>query len=75
MKTLTDIPVKTTVIVEDLLSSGNLRKRMLALGLTRGASIDVIRKGPKGNLTVYNIRGTKIALRNKESNLILVSDK
>ena len=75
MKTLTDIPVKTTVIVEDLLSSGNLRERMLALGLTRGASIDVIRKGPKGNLTVYNIRGTKIALRNEESNLILVSDK
>ncbi len=75
MKTLTDIPEKTTVIVEDLLSSGNLRERMLALGLTRGASIDVIRKGPKGNLTVYNIRGTKIALRNEESNLILVSDK
>lgn len=75
MKTLTDIPVKTTVIVEDLLSSGNLRERMLALGLTRGASVDVIRKGPKGNLTVYNIRGTKIALRNEESNLILVSDK
>ncbi len=75
MKTLTDIPVKTTVVVEDLLSSGNLRERMLALGLTRGASIDVLRKGPKGNLTVYNIRGAKIALRKEESNLILVSDK
>ena len=47
---------------------------MLALGLTEGAEINVIRKGPKNNLTVYNIRGSKIALRQEESNLILVSD-
>lgn len=74
MKTLTDIPVKNTATVEDLLFKGNLRERMLALGVTRGASIQVIRKGPKGNLTVYNIRGTKIALRSEESNLIIVSE-
>ncbi|MGL5330639.1 MAG: FeoA family protein [Peptostreptococcaceae bacterium] len=74
MKKLSDIEVKNTVIVEDLLASGNLRERMLALGLTKGAYIDVIRKGPKNNLTVYNIRGSKIALRPEESCLILVSD-
>ena len=73
MKKLTDIQVKKTVQVEGLLSDGNLRERMLALGLTQGALIDVIRKGPKNNLTVYNIRGSKIALRSEESNLILVS--
>ena len=59
--------------VEELLSTGNLKERMLALGLTEGAEIDVLRKGPKNNLTVYNIRGSKIALRQEESNLILVS--
>ena len=63
MKNLNDIQVKKTVKVEDILSSGNLRERMLALGLTRGAVIDVVRKGPKNNLTVYKIRGSKIALR------------
>ena len=73
MKILADIQENNTVKVEKLLSSGNLRERMLALGLTEGALIDVIRKGPKNNLTVYNIRGTKIALRNEESKLILVS--
>jgi ferrous iron transport protein A len=72
---LSDIKESNTVKVETLLSSGNLRERMLALGLTRGASIDVIRKGPKNNLTVYKVRGTKIALRKEESNLILVSNK
>lgn len=73
MEKLTDISINNTVRVETLLSSGNLKERMLALGLTEGAEIDVIRKGPKNNLTVYNIRGSKIALRQEESNLILVS--
>lgn len=73
MKKLADIDVRKTVKVENLLSTGNLRERMLALGLTQGALINVVRKGPKNNLTVYNIRGTKIALRQEESSLILVS--
>lgn len=72
MKRLTDVNVNTTAQVEELLSDGNLRERMLALGFTRGAIIDVLRKGPKNNLTVYKVRGSKIALRREESNLILV---
>ena len=64
--------MNTTAQVEELLSDGNLRERMLALGFTRGAIIDVLRKGPKNNLTVYKVRGSKIALRREESNLILV---
>lgn len=72
MKKLTDVKIKTTAQVEDLLSDGNLRERMLALGFTKGALIDVLRKGPKDHLTVYKVRGSKIALRKEESNLILV---
>ena len=72
MKRLTDVNIKTTAQVEDLLSEGNLRERMLALGCTKGAVIDVLRKGPKNHLTVYKVRGSKIALRKEESNLILV---
>ena len=71
MKRLTDVNIKTTAQVEDLLE-GNLRERMLALGFTKGALIDVLRKGPKNHLTVYKVRGSKIALRKEESNLILV---
>ena len=72
MKNLADIQAKNTVKVEGLLSDGNLRERMLALGFTQGALIDVLRKGPKNHLTVYKVRGSKIALRKEESNLILV---
>ena len=73
MVKLTDVAICNTVKVEELLSEGYLRERMLALGLTKGALIDVIRRGPKNNLTIYNIRGTMIALRHEEGQKILVS--
>ena len=73
MVRLTDVDICNTVKVEGLLSEGYLRERMLALGLTKGALIDVIRRGPKNNLTIYNIRGTMIALRHEEGQKILVS--
>ncbi|MDR1774498.1 MAG: ferrous iron transport protein A [Clostridioides sp.] len=73
MQKLSDVQINSSVIVEKLLFSGSLRERMLALGFTKGAVINVIRKGPKNNLTVYKIRGTKIALRKEESSLILVN--
>lgn len=73
MVKLTDVDVCSTVRIEGLLSDGYLRERMLALGLTNGALIDVLRRGPKNNLTVYNIRGAMIALRKEEGDKIIVS--
>lgn len=73
MEKLVNVETGLTVKVEELLSSGYIRERMLALGLTKGASIGVIRRGPKKNLTVYNIRGTMIALRKEEGEKIIVS--
>jgi ferrous iron transport protein A len=46
---------------------------MLALGITRGAKIEVLRRGPKNNLSVFAIRGAMIALRREEAEKILVT--
>lgn len=73
MEKLVDVKIGSTVKVEELLSDGYIRERMLALGLTKGATIDVIRRGPKDNLTLYNIRGAMIALRKEEGEKIIVS--
>ncbi|QGU95548.1 ferrous iron transport protein A [Clostridium bovifaecis] len=69
---LDNIPVGNNVVVEDLSATGTLRERMLALGLTRGVSIEVVRKGPSGDPTVYNIRGAMIAFRKEEASLVSV---
>lgn len=64
--------VGSVVTVQELASAGILRERMLALGLTKGAKVEVIRKGPSGDPTLFNIRGAMIALRNEESSLVTV---
>ena len=72
IKKLNEVECQTTVKVTKLTATGLLRERLLALGITTGALIDVIKKGPKNNLTVYNIRGAMIALREEEGSLIMV---
>ncbi|QVK18660.1 ferrous iron transport protein A [Mycoplasmatota bacterium] len=72
MHYLSHIDVGKVVKVNALLAKDLLKERFLALGLTKGAKVEVIRKGPKNNLTVFGIRGAMIALRREESNLIMV---
>ncbi len=69
---LVDVGVGKTVKVEQNSAHDYLKERFLALGLTKGAKIEVLRKGPKNNLTVYRIRGAMIALRKEESRFIEV---
>lgn len=69
---LVDVDVGEVVKVERNTAHDYLKERFLALGLTKGADVEVLRKGPKNNLTVYRIRGAMIALRNEESCLIEV---
>lgn len=72
MNRLSDAKIGSIVTVKDLSSTGILRERMLALGLTNEAKVEVVRKGPSGDPTVYNIRGAMIALRKEEASLILL---
>ncbi len=74
MLKLDTISIGKHVSVEELSATELLRERMLALGLTKGARIEVVRKGPSGDPTVYNIRGAMIALRKEEASLITVID-
>ncbi|MBA5851142.1 ferrous iron transport protein A [Clostridium sp. cel8] len=72
MEKLSDVEIGKFVKVAKLSSKGFLRERMLAIGLTRGAEVEVIRRGPSGDPTVYNIRGAMIALRKDEASLVHV---
>lgn len=74
MSKLDTVKVGSKIKVAGLLSTGALRERMLALGLTKGATVEVIRKGPTGDPTLYYLRGTMIALRKEEASLIQISE-
>lgn len=47
-------------------------RRMLDLGILRGAEIKALHKSPMGNLTAYLIKGAVIALRDIDAKNILV---
>ncbi len=70
MKKLSDAKVGDSVKVVQNCAQDSLKERFLALGLTNGANIEVLRSGPKNNLTVFRIRGAMIALRKEESKYI-----
>lgn len=74
MEKLCNAKIGSIVKIENLTAKDVLKERLLSLGLTRGAKVEVLRKGPKNNLTVFRIRGAMIALRNEESSLIYVSE-
>jgi ferrous iron transport protein A len=74
MNKLYEIETGKTVKVDKLSAKDLLKERLLALGITKGALIEIMRKGPKDNLTVYKIRGVMIALRKEEASLITVSE-
>lgn len=73
MEMLSEIGAGESAVVTSNEAGELLKERLLSLGLTKGAVIEVLRKGPKNNLTVYRIRGAMIALRKEESSLIKVS--
>ena len=63
IETLYDVPIGKTVVVEYLNCSGNIRRRLLDLGIIKGTKIKPIFKSPSGDPTAFEVRGTVLAIR------------
>lgn len=67
---LNELPLNTVGIIDELNCNGNIRRRLLDLGLVKGTKITPVFKSPSGDPTAYEIRRTLIALRKEDSKLI-----
>ena len=67
---LCDLPLNTVGIIDGLNCNGNIRRRMLDLGLIKGTKIVPVFKSPSGDPIAYEIRKTLIALRKEDSKFI-----
>lgn len=67
---LSELPLNTIGIIDELNCNGNIRRRLLDLGLVKGTKITPIFKSPSGEPTAYEVRRTIIALRKEDSKLI-----
>ena len=70
---LDKLDIDKSPTISTLHCNGDLRRRLLDLGLVNGTDIKAILKSPMGNPIAYEVRGTTIALRKEDSKLITIS--
>ena len=71
--TLDKLDIDNSAMICSLNCKGDLRRRLLDLGLVHGTNIKAIFKSPTGNPIAYEVRGTIIALRKDDSRMIEIS--
>lgn len=67
---LSELPLNTVGIIDNLNCNKNIRRRLLDLGLIKGTKIVPVFKSPSGDPVAYEIRKTLIAIRKEDSSLI-----
>lgn len=61
-------------VVHRLLAAGDMRRRLLDIGLTPGTKVFCLGQSPLGDPIAFLIRGAVIALRKKDCQNILIDD-
>lgn len=72
MATLKDASVGSTVVVKKIEGEGAVRRRIMDMGITRGANIFVRKVAPLGDPIEVTVRGYELSLRKADAQMILV---
>ncbi|MFP4015455.1 MAG: ferrous iron transport protein A [Halanaerobiales bacterium] len=70
---MSNLPIGGSGEITELAAKGKQRRRLLDLGLIPGTTVIARRKSPSGDPIAYLIRGTVLALRKEETDLVEVS--
>ena len=74
MKTLRDIPVGGDAVVVRLAGQGPLKRRIMDMGITKGASVHVRKVAPLGDPIEGTERGYELSLRKDEAENVIVEE-
>jgi ferrous iron transport protein A len=72
MKTLKDVPVGGTGRVVQLKGEGAVKRRIMDMGITKGAEIYVRKVAPLGDPVEVTVRGYELSLRKADADIIWV---
>ena len=72
MKTLKEIKCGETVTVVKLHGEGAVKRRIMDLGITKGASVYVRKVAPLGDPVEVTVRGYELTLRKADAEMIEV---
>ena len=73
MKTLKDTKPGDLVRVEKLNGEGALKRRIMDMGLTKGAEVLVRKVAPLGDPVEITVRGYELSIRKTEAENIIVA--
>ena len=72
MATLRDIPVGSSCTVKALTGTGAVKRRIMDMGLTKGAKVKVVKVAPLGDPIQVNVRGYELSIRKDEAGKVEV---
>lgn len=72
MGNLREVPCGTSVTVRRIEGEGAVRRRIMDMGLTRGAEVFVRKVAPLGDPIEVTVRGYELSLRKADAEKILV---
>lgn len=72
MKTLRDVKICETVAVKKLHGEGAIKRRIMDMGITKGAEIYVRKVAPLGDPIELTVRGYELSLRKADAEMIEV---
>ena len=70
MKTLKDAKIGETVMVKKLNGVGAVKRRIMDMGITKGAEVFISKVAPLGDPIEVNVRGYELSLRKADAELI-----
>jgi len=69
---LNELPLNTKGYIVNLNCVGNIRRRLLDLGLVKNVCITPVLISPSGDPRAFNIRGSLIAIRKEDAKSITI---
>jgi ferrous iron transport protein A len=72
MKTLKEVKVGETVVVVKLHGEGAVKRRIMDMGITKGAQVYVRKVAPLGDPIEVTVRGYELSLRKADAEMIEV---
>jgi Fe2+ transport system protein FeoA len=72
MRTLDQLKIRDRGTVSTLRGMGNIQQRLLEMGVSDGAEVEVLRFAPLGDPMEIIVRGFHLTLRKSEASLVEV---
>ena len=72
MKTLRDVKVGQSAVVTKLNGEGATKRRIMDMGITRGAEVHIRKVAPLGDPIEVTVRGYELSLRKADAEMIEV---